>query len=124
MEQMNNENNFDNVVEPVNNVAQENYTQQEFSQTDSSQGDNKDSKDTLSITSLILGIVGFLVNPLYIVSVLAIIFGAIGMNSNGVHKDKGKIGMILGIIAICVQVVVDFILTILTAGAGGVSFCC
>lgn len=117
-QQWNNENNFDNVVEPEN-VAQENNTQ-----TDYSQGNNNDSKDTLSITSLILGIVGFLVNPLYIVSVLAIIFGAIGMNSNGVHKGKGKVGLILGIIAICLQVVVDFILTIFTAGVGGISFCC
>ena len=107
-QQWNNENNFDNVVEP------ETVTQ----------GNNNDSKDTLSITSLILGIVGFLVNPLYIVSVLAIIFGAIGMNSNGIHKGKGKVGLILGIIAVCLQVIVDFILTILTAGAGGVSFCC
>ena len=117
-QQWNNENNFDNVVEPEN-VAQENYTQ-----TNYSQGNNNDSKDTLSITSLILGIVGFLVNPLYIVSVLAIIFGAIGMNSNGIHREKGKVGLILGIIAVCLQVVVDFILTLLTAGAGGVSFCC
>ena len=74
-QQWNNENNFDNVVEP------ETVTQ----------GNNNDSKDTLSITSLILGIVGFLVNPLYIVSVLAIIFGAIGMNSNGIHREKGKV---------------------------------
>ena len=92
-QQWNSENNFDNVVEP------ETVTQ----------GNNNDSKDTLSITSLILGIVGFLVNPLYIVSVLAIIFGAIGMNSNGIHREKGKVGLILGIIAVCLQVVVDFI---------------
>ena len=59
-----------------------------------------------------------------IFTILAIIFGAIGMNSNGIHKGKGKVGLILGIIAVCLQVIVDFILTILTAGAGGVSFCC
>lgn len=85
-QQWNNENNFDNLVEPEN-VAQENYTQ-----TNYSQDNNNDSKDTLSITSLILGIVGFLVNPLYIVSVLAIIFGAIGMNLMAYIKKKVKLG--------------------------------
>ena len=108
MEQQWNDNNFGNEVE-FQNAPQEN---------------NKDTKDGLCITSLVLGIVGFLVNPLYIVSVLAIIFGAVGMNANGPQANKAKVGLILGIIAVCLQVIVDFILTILTAGAGGVSFCC
>lgn len=86
--------------------------------------DGKDSKDGLCMAGFILGIVGFFINPLYIVSILAIIFGAIGMKSTSANAGKAKIGLILGIVAICVQIVVDLLLTVLTAGIGGVSFCC
>ena len=111
MEQHWNDNNYDAVVEsstPIQTTPPEN---------------NNSSKDSLAIASLVLGIVGIFVNPLYLISVLAIIFGAIGMSSE-VHGGKAKAGLILGIVGIFVQIVVDLILTIFTAGMGGVSFCC
>ena len=111
MEQQWNDNNYNEVVESNPST-----------QTTSPKNNNN-SKDSLAITSLVLGIVGIFVNPLYIISVLAIIFGAIGMSSE-VHGGKAKAGLILGIVGIFVQVVLDFILTIFTAGMGGVSFCC
>jgi hypothetical protein len=54
----------------------------------------------MAITSLVLGIVGLLINPL---SILAIIFGAIGLAQTGKdHNLKGRgmavAGLVLGII--------------------------
>lgn len=91
---------------------------------DASATQSNDSKDGMCIASMILGIVGFFVNPVYVVSILAIIFGAIGMKSTGTNAGKAKVGLVLGIVAICIQIVLDFILTIFTAGMGGISFCC
>lgn len=112
MEQMNNEN-FD--VTTNEEIVQESTVTVEQS---------ADTKDGLCVASLILGIVGFFINPVYICSILAIVFGAIGMKANGVNAGKAKIGLILGIVAIIVQFVLDIIITIFTMGAGGVSFCC
>ncbi len=65
----------------------------------------------MAIASLVLGLVGFFVFP-FIPSVLAIIFGAIGMGqinrSNGAVKGKGMAvaGIILGIVGIIIMVLV------------------
>lgn len=85
---------------------------------------NNNSKDGMCVASLVLGIVGFFINPIYVVSILAIIFGAIGLNSTGPNSGKAQTGIILGVIAICVQIALDCVLTLFTAGLGGVSFCC
>lgn len=85
---------------------------------------NSDSKDGMCMASLILGIVGFFINPVYICSILAIVFGAIGMKSEGQNAGKAKVGLILGIVAIGIQILADTIITIITLGAGGFSFCC
>ena len=45
-------------------------------------------------------------------NVRAIIFGAIGMGSHSSNANQGKIGLVLGIIALVIQFVVDIILTI------------
>jgi len=98
-------------------VNEPGYIMDETNQTDN-------SKDGLCVASLVLGIVGFLLNPLYICSVLAIVFGAIGMGSKSEKASQARIGLILGIVTLVVQFIVDIILTIVTAGMGGVSFCC
>ena len=82
------------------------------------------SKDGICMAALILGIVAFFINPIYAVSILAIIFGAMGMNSRSINASKAKVGLILGIASIGVQFIFDLLITIFTFGVGGISFCC
>ena len=64
----------------------------------------------MAIASLVLGIIGLFTGWLF--SILAIIFGAVGLSqvnrSNGVIKGKGiaLAGLILGIIAIFISIIV------------------
>ena len=51
------------------------------------------NKGSMGTASLVLGILGFFLFP-FVLSVLAIIFGAVGMNRNERHA---KAGLILGI---------------------------
>jgi hypothetical protein len=65
-----------------------------------------------AIASLVLGIVGFFLNPL---SVLAVIFGAIALSQSGKNPDfKGKgmavAGLVMGIIVIVFWVVIIIVL--------------
>jgi hypothetical protein len=66
----------------------------------------------MAIASLILGIIGMISIPTMLLSILAIIFGAIGMGqvnkSNGLLKGKGMAvtGIILGILAILLTIAV------------------
>lgn len=83
-----------------------------------------DTKDGLCVAGLVLGIVGFFLNPLGICSILAIIFGAIGSKANGPKAGQAKIGLILGIASLILQFLVDLIVTIVTFGAGAFVFCC
>lgn len=77
---------------------------------------------TIGLVSLILGAVAFLVNPLYGLSIAAIICGAIGIaTANGAPKTKAIIGLVLGIVSILFQCCLDSIITVCTAGIGGVS---
>lgn len=101
---------------------QNNYYVQPIPQYTPPQNDT--SKDGLCMASFILGIVGFFINPIYIVSILAIVFGAIGQGSQSVNADKAKVGLILGIASIALQIVADLIITVCTFGMGGISFCC
>lgn len=81
-------------------------------------------KNGLCTASLVLGILGFFINPCYIMSILAIVFGAVGKGKPCSNAGQGRTGMILGIIAIIVQLVIDIIITIFSAGIGFVTFCC
>lgn len=83
-----------------------------------------DSKDGMCVAALILGIVGFFLNPFYVCSILSIVFGAIGMKANGEKSSLAKVGLILGIANFGIQFILDLITTICTAGMGGFSFCC
>ena len=106
-------------------VYQQNtYQQNAYTQNSRPVNNANDGKDGLCMASLILGIIGFFINPLYILSILAIVFGIIGMNSTSANADKAKVGLILGIASLCLQFIVDLLLTIFTFGMGGVSFCC
>jgi uncharacterized membrane protein YvbJ len=62
----------------------------------------------LAIASLVLGLVGFLINPL---SILAIIFGAVAMSQTGRnHNLKGRgmaiAGLVLGIIVAAFWIII------------------
>lgn len=82
------------------------------------------SKDGMCMAAFVLGIVGFFLNPFYIVTILAIVFGAIGQGSQSKNAGKAKIGMFLGIGAIVWQFLLDIILTLVTGGAGFITCCC
>ncbi len=75
----------------------------------------------LAITGMILGIVAFVFNPIYIVSILAIVFGAIGLKSS--KKGMATAGLICGIASFVGQLTFDVVFTILTLG-GGIFSCC
>lgn len=83
-----------------------------------------DSKESMCTAGLVLGIIGFFINPAGIVSILAIIFGAIGMNANGPKKNMGLAGLLLGIGSLIYQFLIDILITIFSFGLGGFSFCC
>ena len=76
------------------------------------------------ITALVLGIVGFFLNPCYIVSILAIVFGFIGQSKNNSKKALAIWGWALGIAAIVLQILGDFVLSICSGGTGLFVFCC
>jgi hypothetical protein len=66
----------------------------------------------MAVASLVLGIIGLVFNPALVPSILAIIFGAVGLGqigkSNGMLKGKGQAaaGLVLGIIAIVITIIV------------------
>lgn len=83
-----------------------------------------DTKDGLCIAALVLGIVGFFLNPLYVCSILAIIFGAVGMKPSVPKSNMAKAGLGLGIGSMCFQIFFDLFITLITFGAGAFTFCC
>lgn len=71
----------------------------------------------VGIASLVCGIVGFMINPLYLVSVGAVVCGIVGI-ATGKDKPKGTAiaGLILGLVAWGLQFICDFVLSIFTLG--------
>lgn len=78
----------------------------------------------MGIAALVVGICAFFINPLYICSLLAIIFGIIGVNVKDAKKDCAIAGIICGGCSFLVQVIGDILLTIFSFGFGGISFFC
>ena len=119
MEQWNNE----NVNNQWNDSTNSEPTYGAYDTYDSSTAttENSNPKDGLCVASLVLSIIGFFVNPLYVCSILGIIFGIVGMQAKGEKAGIAKWGMIIGIISIFVHFGVDMLLMPLTMGA---SFCC
>lgn len=74
-----------------------------------------ESKKGLSIASLVLGIVGFLLSCTmvgFIASILAIIFGAVSINKKQGSKGMAIAGLVLGIVSL-----IGWILIIIGLGA-------
>ena len=81
-------------------------------------------KNTIALVAMILGIVGFLLDPLYLVSVAAIILGIIGVcKKNAPRRGMAIAGIILGGVSMACQMLVDTLLTIFT-GIGVISIFC
>jgi hypothetical protein len=66
----------------------------------------------MAITSLVLGIISLIINPVFILSILAIIFGIVGIGqinkSGGTIKGKGfaVAGIIIGGLAVILMIIV------------------
>ena len=75
-------------------------------------------KNTIGMVGMILGIVGFLLNPLYLVSVAAIILSIIGVCKKDAKKGMAIAGIICGGVSMVCQMIVDFLLTAFSAGLG------
>ena len=78
----------------------------------------------ICIAALVLGIVGFFLNPCYIVSLLAIIFGFFGQVKNNSKKAFAIWGWALGFAAIVLQILGDLLVSFFSGGAGLFLFCC
>ena len=78
---------------------------------------NQVQKDytTVCTLALVLGIVAFLINPIYLVSLAALILGIIGHVNNGSKKNLAIAGWILAIVSFFTQLLVDLFCTL---GAG------
>ena len=72
--------------------------------------------NVVCIISLICGIVAFIYNPLYLVSIGALITGIIGLTGYRDSKILAVIGLILGIAAFLFQFVTDLLLSVFTMG--------
>ena len=84
------------------------------------------NKSGMCTAALVLGIVGFFINPLYLVSTVGLVFGIIGLCEKPEPSNKGSAlaGVILCPCAIILQLIIDTVLTICTLGVGGLSYCC
>ncbi len=78
-------------------------------------------KEGLAITGMILGIVAFFFNPVYVLSILAIVFGSMGLKSS--KRGMAMAGLICGIASLVGQITFDVVFTILTLGGGAFSCC-
>lgn len=80
------------------------------------------TEKTIGLVSLILGAVGFIINPLYGLSIAAIITGIVGIaTAGGRPKTKATIGLVLGIVSLLSQCALDLFITLITMGVGGFS---
>ncbi|MBO4474432.1 MAG: hypothetical protein J5750_05895 [Clostridiales bacterium] len=84
---------------------------------------NKPDYENVCVLALVFGILGFFLNPLYLVSVAAIVLGIIGHANNGSKKTLGMVGWILGASSLAVQLLFDFICAATTCGIGSIAIC-
>lgn|GEM_PF-5425710 len=73
---------------------------------------------TVCTLSLVLGIVAFFCNPLYLMPIAAIVLGIVGIVNGGSKKGLAIAGLICGVLAIPAQVIADTILSVATMGIG------
>ncbi len=79
--------------------------------------------NTLCVAALIAGIAGFFINPLYIVSIAAVVLGIIGIANKSDGKTMAIAGICLGGVSLVSQFTLDLLLTIFSMGMGACTFC-
>lgn len=75
-----------------------------------------------SIAALICGIAAFIINPCYLTCLAAIILGIVGISRKEPSKGMAIAGLILGIVAIALQILGDILITVFSFGMGFFSF--
>ncbi len=80
-----------------------------------------DAYESVSIMAFVFGLVGFIFNPLYLISLAAIILGIIGQINNISKKSLAIAGWILGIVSLICQLAFDFICAASTCGVGAIT---
>ena len=100
----------DRFVKPVNSPDSGSYSYDNKAYTPPV----KDNADygTVAVLSLILGIVGFFINPFYTVSIAGFILGVIGCVNSVNYKTLATFGMIVSITSFVMQVIVDLFCTL------------
>lgn len=76
----------------------------------------------LAIASLVLGIVGFVFNPLNVVSLVGVILGIVSLATKRDGKGMAIAGLCLCPVAAIWQYLIDTIITIVTMGFGFIAF--
>lgn len=75
----------------------------------------------VAIAALVCGIVGFFINPVYLVSLAAIILGIVGLAAkDNQPKGMATTGLVLGCVSLVMQFIADLLLSVFTLG---LSFC-
>ncbi|MCR5274820.1 MAG: energy-coupling factor transporter transmembrane protein EcfT [Clostridiales bacterium] len=72
---------------------------------------DKPDHDGLCVLALMFGMLSFIINPLFITSLVAIILGIIGHASGGPKSSIAKLGWILGLISLVVYIVIALLIT-------------
>ena len=99
---------------PFNTVDQQAYAQRMANP-------RYDAYESVSIMAFVFGLVGFVLNPLYLISLAAIILGVIGQINNMSKRSLAIAGWILGIISLFCQLAFDFICAASTCGVGAIA---
>lgn len=76
---------------------------------------NNNDYKTVCLLALIFGISGFLINPLYLVSIAAIVLGIVGQLHTVYYKNWAIAGWICGAVSMVFQFIIDIFCTF---GAG------
>lgn len=99
---------------PFNSVDQQAYAQRMANP-------RYDAYESVSIMAFVFGLVGFVLNPLYLISLAAIILGIIGQINNVSKRSLAIAGWILGIISLFCQLAFDLICAASTCGVGAIA---
>ena len=75
-----------------------------------------------ALASFLFGIGSFFFNPIYLVSIAAIIFSIFGMSGNKPSKELAIAGLMLGIISAVLGFSIDLLFTVFSFGLGCCSF--
>jgi|O827metagenome_2_1110793.scaffolds.fasta_scaffold117090_1 energy-converting hydrogenase Eha subunit C len=83
-------------------------------------------KNGLCTAALVLGIASFFVDPMYLVSLTGLILGIVGITRKPTPTNKscGVWGIILSSCGFVVQLILDILLSVFSAGIGAFSFFC